>query len=449
VQEDLRSSTHLVPVGSTCDVDWAIRQDFAWGSNLGAVWGFAAMCHEEGWEPGSGQVDLALKSIYLYFDSPLMIVQRVGDELHATWLGAPLRAWLDFPDAQQEERDFRGDEALPAVVPDPPMPALLGRERELYEQVLADPYDRGPRDVLRDLWSERGDPRGEFCAVTSDPSLRARAADLVAAHGRSWLDGLQSVIPLSGALFGYGPFVKKAIVYAPDQAAFERVANAPAWGSIEAITFAPGSVRRVVPAMRNVRAIGPVSQNEASALRDGTWQIEDLDLEIDRQAVDEHGGVAIGRALELLQLLALPLRTLRLRPPVAIDPDWPTRLPFLERASWWQLLDRLEIWLSGTLWLNGITDRAIAELIRLFGIASVSVRCTVAIGILDGDQRTGWMLAGDRDTRRLELAHPDARFDLGTQLAAATGLPLEPELLELDDWLALGLGVPSTRRQSQ
>ncbi len=232
VQEETWSSSLLVPMAQRAMVPDVFELFRDWSSNVDAVWAFSAMCNEEGWTEEQGAVDPALKSIYLYWNTPLLIVQHAGDHLRATWLGSPLRSWLDFPDALQDRGHWSEPERnIPAVVPEPPMPELLGRERELYEQVLADPADRGARDVLRDVWIERGDPRGELCTVTGDLdnlALRARAAELIAAHGRSWVGALQPVIPLSGALFGYGPWIQKAIVYA-DDAALERVANEPAW----------------------------------------------------------------------------------------------------------------------------------------------------------------------------------------------------------------------------
>ncbi len=454
VYDNLVRSTDLVPLRGD-EIAYDQRADFAWHANTNAVWAFSATCHEEGWEPETNAVNPELKNIYSYYDSPLMIVQRIGDQLRASWLGAPLRAWLDRPDSLQDARGYRGDEELPLVVPDPPMPELIGRERELYDQVLADPYDRGVRDVLRDLWIQRGDPRGELCTVTSsdDPALRVRAADLVALHGRSWLGALQPVIPLSGALFGYGPFVEEAIVYA-DQAIFEQVANAPEWGGIERIRFAPGSYRRLVPGMKNARAIGPVTWDQLAPV-DRTWKLVDVDI--------EPGG------LPSFELLDVPLRTLRLRVD-RMDPsamasalqDAMTRMqpapdpgsernvrtppalpwkPALDALAWWKTLERVELWLPGA-----IPDPQ-REFVRAVDGVVPALRDgqTFAVGMLDGDQRTGWMLVADRTSRRIELVHPDSRMGFGEGLAAATGLPLEPPVLSLPDWLALGLGVPSIR----
>jgi hypothetical protein len=416
VQEDISWSPELVPVARE-SIEWELQRDFAWSANVVAVWAFSAMTHEEGWEPHSNRVDPSLKSTYHYYDSPLMIVQRVDDQLRATWLGHPLRAWLDFPHSQQEERDYRGDEELPAMVPDPPMPALVGRERELFDQVLADPYDRGPRDVLRDVWIQRGDPRGELC-VALDAGDQARVAELIARHGRSWLGALQPVIPLSGALFGYGPWIQHAIVYGEADA----IIDDPMWGSVEALTFAPGSSRKLVPAMRNVRAIGPVSWHESALIRDGGWQVEDLDLELDRSPA-------------VLASLALPLRVLRLRPIAGLS--W---APLAEVAALPDTLERLEIWLP-----SSSIQTTPAEILQTFEavIDDVPAHCTLAVGVLDGDQRTGWMLAGDHHGRRLELHHPDAR-DF-RPLAELTGLPLEAPVLALDDWLVRALGLPSVR----
>jgi hypothetical protein len=264
------------------------------------------MCTEEGWEEDTGLVNGALKNVYLERTSPLLLVQRDGDQLRGTWLGAPLRGWLDLPLSMQE-RDAYRDGGGPALMPDGLAAPLVGRERELHEQVLVDPYDRGVRDVLRDLWIERGDPRGDYCTA-SDPATvdHDRAATLIADHARSWVGALQPVIPLAGALFGYGPWIRSAIVYA-DRAALDAVADAPEWGSIERIEFAMGSARLVSPRMRNARAIGPLTLDELAPLRTGDWQVRELDVEIADHPLD-------------LATLALPLTVLRLRPPAHARP---------------------------------------------------------------------------------------------------------------------------------
>lgn len=65
-------------------------------------------------------------------------------------------------------------------------------EEALRAQILEKPEDDAPRDVLADLLTERGDPRGEFIAIQTaharrpDAALAARADALIREHGRRW-----------------------------------------------------------------------------------------------------------------------------------------------------------------------------------------------------------------------------------------------------------------------
>lgn len=73
-------------------------------------------------------------------------------------------------------------------------------ERALRLAVAAHPEEQAPRDMLRDLWDEQGDPRGEFARAQEEllargyPSpkfvrpheLAVRERDLLAAHERAF-----------------------------------------------------------------------------------------------------------------------------------------------------------------------------------------------------------------------------------------------------------------------
>lgn len=418
VQEEVHVSPSLFEIGDGARADWDIQREvLQWRSNNEAMWAFSAQCSEEGWEEETGAVT-GPKNVYRALYSPLMIVQRDGEQLRGTWLGRPLRAWLDFPSSHQD-REYRD---RPTLELDPEPAELSGRERELWEAV--GPDDRGPRDVLRDLWIERDDPRGTY-SVASDPATLDRdvAAELIAAHGRSWLGALQPIVPLSGALFGYGPFLRRVIVYGTREQ-FEALRDAPEWRTLESIEFAVGSARLLLASWKHVHAIGPLGLPDLGPLREPGWQIRDLDLEIDRDP-------------EKLATLELPLEILRLRPARSLDVTaWISKLGTLATAPWWSTLQRLEVWLPG-----GHDDQA-GEIVRVATqLAAVLPEKTTAVGMLDANQRTGWMLVGDR----LELAHPDPRFTLGPALAKATGLPLTPALLQQDDWLTFALGVGSIR----
>lgn len=423
VQEDVRESSLLVPTGPSPTIDVHLRFDVVeWRANGSSMWAFAALCNEEGFDEIRGVVDPALKGFYANHDSPVLLVQRAGEELRGSWLGRPMRAWLDFPTAMQDRERF-GEPAGPPPVPEPPPPSWTDRERELYAEVIASPFERGPRDVLRDLWLERGDPRGDYC-IASDPLAidHARAATLIAAHGRSWVGALQPVIPLSGARFGYGPFLQAVVIYG-DAATLAALADAPEWRTVERVEFAPGSARVLQPWMKQLRALGPLGLDDLGPSRDGTWQLEELVLELDRDPA-------------ALATLALPLARLCVRPARSLDASWFERLGSLVDAPWWRALEGLEIWLPG-----GGDDPAAAIVQGFEAVAAAVPDKPVAVGMLDADQATGWMLVRRDGTRRLELRHPDPRLMLGPQLAEITGLPCEPGMIELDDWLTFAVGV--------
>ena len=227
------------------------------------------------------------------------------------------------------------------------------------------------------------------------------------------------MIPLSGALFGYGPWIRSAIVYAEPEA-LAAVRDASEWGSIERIEFALGSARMISPRMANVRAIGPLTLDQLAPLRIGSWKIRELDVEIDREPSD-------------LVTHALPLTTLRLRPDRALAASWITRLDELARSP---TLERIEIWLTG-----GVTTEADAARMFREAVGRVGDK-TLVVGVLDTGQPTGWTLVSHAGVHTVELAKPDLRFGSGSALAAE--VEVTPPLVDLDqDWLTFALGVPS------
>jgi uncharacterized protein (TIGR02996 family) len=80
-------------------------------------------------------------------------------------------------------------------------------ERELFAAVYAAPDDDGPRAVLSDFLSERGDPRGEFIALqlrrtrTDEPG---REGALLPKHQPAWLGELSGVVRYKN-YYVYGP----------------------------------------------------------------------------------------------------------------------------------------------------------------------------------------------------------------------------------------------------
>jgi hypothetical protein len=423
VQESVVLSHRLVPTKPAEEIPWELQNKLlAWTANTDAVWAFSAMCVEEGYEEITGRVNVELKEIYRAVSSPLAIAQRAGSRMRVRWLGALHRAWWDFPQAALRERSYPFPAATTSTEP-PPRP-LLGDEPVLVEQLLAG--DDGALEVLRDVWTLRGDPRGEFCALAGARPTPTRAADLVAEYGRAWVGALQPVIPLSGALFGPGPFVRKAIVYA-DRETFERVLDRPEWGTVEAIEFAEGSHRALSPRMHRLHAVGPLGRDQLPALNG--HPIAELEYEL---ASDE----------ALLARIDLPLRVLRLRGSL-ID------VAALSRAAWWPSLERLELWLpTGTADDPDVRTRARAAADAIATAferlaRDVPASLTIAVGRLDCGVRSGWVLARAQGERRIEVVRPDDNPEIARELAARTRLPLPDHLLDGDDWLALALGVAS------
>jgi uncharacterized protein (TIGR02996 family) len=77
-------------------------------------------------------------------------------------------------------------------------------EEGLRRAVLAEPRDDGPRSVLADWWTERGEPRGELVALQlereglapGEPRVQAllqREDELLEAHGARWLGPVAGV----------------------------------------------------------------------------------------------------------------------------------------------------------------------------------------------------------------------------------------------------------------
>jgi len=372
-------------------------QHMAWDENGAAVYAFAPLCNEEGWTDREEMDDYGEGGTV----SPVASVHRLDDgSLRAAWLGALHRPWLDFHGANDRDDDGEDESESVEFVEDPLPAPLEGREVALHAQALAEPANLGIRDVLADVWLLRDDPRGHFAAACRAGD-RKRAADLVLAHGRSWLGLLGPVIPLGGALFGHGPFVDKAIVFG-DEETLARLAYQPAWATIRAIEFAPESAVVIAPAMTGLRAVGPIDHGHLPLL--AGHAIEELDLRCDG---------ALG------PLPRLPhLRTLIVRAPGAVA------IPALPALS------RVELWLPGS--ADAITVR------EAFRGTTVPAGCTLAVGILHGHQRTGLLYTGDR----IVVHRPDARYAQAAAWADALEAPL-PATWEPagDDWLAFGLGV--------
>src|SRR5689334_8260794 len=131
VQEHVWGSPDLIPIDFQNRVATYEQASWGWNSNTEAVWAFAAMCVEEGFDEQTGLIDGNRKQVYNAVYAPIAIAQRDGDSLRATWLGGMHRPWLD-----------RTNGFIERVHGYPKQPemrrlALAGNEHELVENLLA------------------------------------------------------------------------------------------------------------------------------------------------------------------------------------------------------------------------------------------------------------------------------------------------------------------------
>lgn len=431
VHDSIRVSKQLMPIDEAeARHDYNTRFKFLrWDSNGEAVFAFAPHCSEEGaviygqsreeldeddeayWEGGSPS------------QSPLALAQRLDGRVRVSWLGVPHRAWLDFAKGMAN-RDEYFEETPPEFVEDPPPAPLLGEEAKLHAQVLANPHELAPRQVLCDLWQQRGDPRGEFGALCFSgkrtQKVLTQAAQLVLDHGRSWMGPLSAVIPTSGALFGGGPFLEKALVHFSNSKLAKALGNDPHWATVKSITFL-GEYGGLTPAMTSLVEAGPLTSAQLAPLKKSPqWKLKAIDVWASKQPV-----------IKDVAGLDLPLERLSLRIEQSLD------LRPLKKAKWFEGLRQLELWLPTA--TTDIAARLAAALVSLEELAASST--LVRVGVLSPGGRTGWALQrGAKGKRTLMLVQPDERIGTGPELAKALEVELELDWEPQDDWLHFGLG---------
>lgn len=121
----------------------------------------------------------------------------------------------------------------------------------------ADPDDDLPRSILADALIEVGDPRGEFIALQLRGGPDRAAAQLLAAHGKTWLG------PLAGVLAADFRFERGFLARCTIPAAKARraiaLAGDPRWSTVR--SFAGPAAIALHPAMRalTMLTIGPVA----------------------------------------------------------------------------------------------------------------------------------------------------------------------------------------------
>jgi uncharacterized protein (TIGR02996 family) len=108
---------------------------------------------------------------------------------------------------------------------------------DLYREVWAAPHDDGPRQVLADWLTERGDLRGEFIALQLARTARDRTAirrerALYAEHGRAWLGPLEPVVVSNAFLLFERGFVHRCEVAWRRLAALPQLMTDPAWSTV-------------------------------------------------------------------------------------------------------------------------------------------------------------------------------------------------------------------------
>ncbi|MBL8950142.1 MAG: hypothetical protein JNK82_05160 [Myxococcaceae bacterium] len=284
----------------------------------------------------------------------------------------------------------------------------------------AEPHDVARRRVLFDAWAQRGDVRGELGALVKVGAreAKARAAELIAKHGRSWLHPLGAVIPLSGALFA-GPLLDKVIVFARDAADFDAVAEHPRWSTVKSISFAFGSKRRrLTKAMTGVVEAGPLDLADLRASV-GLERLEQLEFEGPAKALAE---------LELPALKRLIIRH---------DDVLATKK--VAKVGWFDRLERLEHWVGG----HRRTDDTF--LTRCWDdLAKRAPRHgELRLGVLLREMRSGWVVCrAPRERTTVRLFKPDNRLEWGRALARSFRADLDDTWAPEDDWLTYGLGVP-------
>ncbi len=193
----------------------------------------------------------------------------------------------------------------------------------LWRAVYDSPDDDAPRLALASALSALGDPRGEFIALqlalaanvpaADAPTARrrkhradTRAADaLLRKHRAAWLGPLKPYVVWRSVAFRRG-FPADALVCVKERDAASVTALAE-WSTLERVVFAERSAIFVVPQMRALRDVGPLSPDDARALASAAapWKIERVALRPRvRTRPDDFASIVEGDALPALRHVA-------------------------------------------------------------------------------------------------------------------------------------------------
>ena len=193
-------------------------------------------------------------SLYL----PMLLRRRRGRAVE--FVGRLLRPWL-----RPERIDVV--EGEPATAP-------------LFDAVYRHPSADEPRQVLADRLQAAGDPRGEFIALevhaAPTPSMRTKAAHLLAEHRLAWMGPFAGVAWPFSSTFERG-FLSTVTLGTPRRAALEALATAPEWANIEAVTLQGGPEDYDWPLIEPLRRVRRLNVPHSVLIRmSGTWQADAL-----------------------------------------------------------------------------------------------------------------------------------------------------------------------------
>jgi uncharacterized protein (TIGR02996 family) len=165
------------------------------------------------------------------------------------------RPWLDLPTTSLPTWFLQEDASTPlepmVVTPRP------DEEAPFRAAIAAAPFDDGPRLVFADWLEQRGDPLGEFIALslarprTEAASIRRRA--LVQVHAEAWLGELKACVPPGSADFSRGLLTGASVCFDEQTQA---LAESPMWATVEHLDV-PETSRLVFS--KTMRALTSVS----------------------------------------------------------------------------------------------------------------------------------------------------------------------------------------------
>lgn len=131
----------------------------------------------------------------------------------------------------------------------------------LIHEIAAAPSDDGPRLVLSDQLTERGDPRGELIALQIrerttplNSAQSQRKERLLKQHSRSWLSPLDDVVSLESAVFQRG-FLTRCEAHFERETQRSALIGHPLWSTVERLVTDEASLI-CHPTLKALRSVG-------------------------------------------------------------------------------------------------------------------------------------------------------------------------------------------------